>query len=461
MKHRIRRLHFIGMGGSGMSGLAEVMLNSGYQISGSDIADSPALDRLRSLGASVSIGHESDAVNAADVAVYSSAIGANNPELVRARAKGLPVVPRSAMLGELLRSRTGIAVAGTHGKTTITSMIATVLHGAGLDPTYVVGGVVRQFAASAGLGKGEYMVVESDESDGSFLHLQPVIAVASNIDFDHMEQYGHDLRRLKRAFADFFENLPFYGLAIICQNDPALRDVSGVITKRVIRYGIERDDCDFAASDIRIEQERTLFTLRSASGERQCVVNAVGRHNVLNCLAALAVADELNVPESKADLALRKFAGVKRRLERLGRIRIGAALVDLVDDYGHHPTEITASLSALAQSRPGKRLVLVFQPHRHSRTRDHFDALADALADADMLVLTDIYSAGEKADGGPSGQDLAHAVRLRGRRDTLFVGDLDDIPARLAAVVRNGDQLVVMGAGSIATLARQLAEAKQ
>ena len=441
-----------------MSGLAEVMINSGYQVSGSDLQESTALMRLRKLGAQVSVGHHPDAVVGADAVVLSSAVGPGNSELRRARQIGLPVVPRVTMLGELLRARTGIAVAGSHGKTTITSMIAAVLHEAGLDPTYVVGGIVRQFDASAGLGKGEYIVVESDESDGSFLHLQPVIAVASNIDADHMETYDYDLRRLKRAFVDFFENLPFYGLAVLCFEDENLREVATMISKSVICYGIDQPSCDFSATNLRLDGTGSVFDLHAPTGLRECRLSSIGRHNVLNSLAALAVAYELKVPDEAADRALANFAGVARRLELHGWIEFGGARIELVDDYGHHPTEISASLAALAEGRAGRRLVLVFQPHRYSRTSHLFDALADALGTADVLVLTEVYAAGEQPDQAPAGRDLANAVRLRGHKDTIFVADLADVPASLANLVKDGDLVITMGAGSIASLAATLCE---
>ncbi len=457
MRHRIRQLHFVGIGGSGMSGLAEVMLNLGYQVSGSDLADSAALTRLRERGAQVRVGHAAEAVGAADAVVVSSAIGPANPEVSEARRRSLPVVPRATMLGELLRLRQGIAVAGSHGKTTITSMIAAALHEAKLDPTYVVGGRVRQFDSSAGLGAGEFIVVETDESDGSFLHLHPIIAVVSNIDADHMATYDHDLRKLKRTFADFLENLPFYGLAVMCFDDPNARDVAAMTSRRVISYGIEHPGCDFAASAIEPSATRTRYILAGPEGKQQAEVRALGSHNVLNALAAHAVAYEINVPAETAASALAKFAGVGRRLEHHGEVRLGGASVELIDDYGHHPTEIAVTLKALAQAHPERRKVLAFQPHRYSRTRDSFDALADALARADVLLLTEIYAAGEEAIPAVSGEALAHAVRLRGNSEVLFVPSMDDLPERLGKLVADGDLVLCMGAGSISQLARKLA----
>ncbi len=456
MRHRISQLHFVGIGGTGMSGLAEVMLNLGYRVSGSDLADSAVLAHLRERGAQVHVGHSAEAVGNADAVVISSAIGQANPEVDEARRRNVPVVPRATMLGELLRLRQGIAVAGSHGKTTITSMIAAVLHEAKLDPTYVVGGRVRQFDSSAGLGAGEFIVVETDESDGSFLHLHPIIAVVSNIDEDHMATYDHDLRKLKRAFADFLENLPFYGLAVMCFDDPHARDVAAMTSRRVISYGIEHPGCDFTASAIESSPTRTSYMLAGPEGEQRAEVRALGSHNVLNSLAAHAVAYEINVPAETAATALSKFAGVGRRLERHGEVRLGDAAVELIDDYGHHPTEIAVTLKTVAQAHPERRIVLVFQPHRYSRTRDTFDALADTLAQADVLLLTEIYAAGEEAIPAVSGESLAHAVRLRGNSEVLFVPSLDDLPKRLGKLVADGDLVLCMGAGSISQLARKL-----
>ena len=460
MRHRIKKMHFVGIGGSGMSGLAEVMLNIGYRVSGSDIAESAALARLRAAGAEVNVGHCVDAVADTDAVVVSSAIGDANVEVAAARQRGLPIVPRATMLGELLRLRQGIAVAGSHGKTTITSMIASVLHGAGLDPTYVVGGLVRQFDSSAGLGAGEFIVVESDESDGSFLHLHPIIAVVSNIDSDHMATYGHDLRKLKRAFADFLENLPFYGLAVLCFDDPHVRDVAAMVSRRVISYGIEEPGCDFSACNLKLSATGAKYDLVSPEGQLQVGLDVLGRHNVLNSLAALAVAYEVNVPVAKAVEAMAGFAGVGRRLEQHGRVQIGGRKVDLIDDYGHHPTEIAATLRTVAEAWPQRRRLLVFQPHRYSRTRDTFDLLADALAEADALVITDIYAAGEDPIPAVTGEALAHAVRMRGRSDVVFVASLADVGEQIGRLAADDDIVLTMGAGSMAGLARTLAAGK-
>lgn len=435
-----------------MSGIAEVLHNLGYEVSGSDISESDATRSLAKTGIKLRIGHDAGNVNGADAVIVSSAIPAENPELIAARKQNLPVVPRATMLNELLRLRQGIAVAGSHGKTTITSMIASVLHEGDLDPTYVVGGLVRRFGASAGLGTGKFIVVETDESDGSFLHLSPVIAVASNIDADHLQTYDDDLRSLKRAFIDFFENLPFYGVAVLCHDDDELRDVGALISKRTISYGVRDPEADFHGYDIRVGPTHTEFSLKAPYGTDKVRLKAIGEHNVSNCLSAFAVAHEIGMDADDVKTALENFAGVGRRLETHGKVRVGDEEVLLVDDYGHHPTEIAASLAAIRAAYPQRRLVLVFQPHRYSRTRDHQEGLADALSTADLLVLTEIHAAGERPIESVSGEALAHAVRLRGREDAIFVSDLGEIADRLATVVREDDVVVTMGAGSIGSL---------
>lgn len=456
--YKIKRLHFIGIGGSGMNGIAEVLHNLGYAITGSDVAANATTAKLQRNGIKVSIGHAAAQVAGADAVVVSSAIPASNPELLEARRLNLPVVPRATMLNELLRLRQGIAVAGSHGKTTITSMIASTLHEGGLDPTYVVGGLVRKFGTNAGLGKGEFIVVESDESDGSFLHLSPVIAVASNIDSDHLGAYGQDLRTLKRAFITFFENLPFYGVAIICHDDPQLLDVSSMLSKRTISFGIRNPEVDFHACDIRISDEYSHYTLRAPYGERAVKLRAIGEHNVINSLAAFAVAHEVDVAPEDVMASLANFAGVGRRLENHGEVALNGNKVLLLDDYAHHPTEIEATLSALRSAYPQRRIVLVFQPHRYSRTRDLFDALADALASADLAIVTEVYAAGEEPIEQASGQALQHAIHLRGNTAAIFVADLGEIPDRLATAARAGDLVVTMGAGSITSLVQLLTE---
>ena len=444
-----------------MSGIAEVLHNLGYDVSGSDMSESQATRSLSKAGIKLDIGHNPANVNGADAVIVSSAIPHDNPELLAARKKNLPVVPRATMLNELLRLRQGIAIAGSHGKTTITSMIASMMHEGGLDPTYVVGGLVRRFGASAGLGKGDFIVVETDESDGSFLHLSPVIAVASNIDADHLQTYNEDLRSLKRAFIDFFENLPFYGVAILCHDDAELRDVGALISKRTISYGIMDPEVDFHGYDIKVGPNHTNYTLKAPYGTEKVSLKAIGEHNVCNSLAAFAVAHEVGVATSDVKSALANFAGVGRRLEIHGKVAIGEVEVLLVDDYGHHPTEIAASLSALRSAYPQRRLILVFQPHRYSRTRDHQEGLADVLATADLLLLTEIYSAGESPIASVTGETLARAVRLRGREDAIFIPDLAEVPDRLETVVQDGDLVVTMGAGSINSMPSLLKGGRQ
>lgn len=456
--YRLRRIHFIGIGGAGMSGIAAVLRNLDYEISGSDLSASAATRALEKAGVKIALGHDAANVEGAEAVVFSSAIAPDNPELAAARRRGLPVVPRATMLNELMRLRQGIAVAGSHGKTTITSMIASVLHEAGLDPTYVVGGLVRKFGSHAGLGKGEFIVVETDESDGSFLNLSPVIAVASNIDADHLQAYGQDLQRLKRAFVDFFEKLPFYGVAVMCHDDESLAAAGAMVSKRVLSYGLRAPQADFRARDIKMAGGRAEFTLEGPYGSRPATLPALGAHNVSNSLAAFAVAHEVGVAPDDAVGALANFAGVGRRMEMHGTVAIGAATATLVDDYGHHPTEIAATLEALRQAWPASRLVLVYQPHRYSRTRDLFEDLADALAAPDLLVLTEIHAAGEEPIAAVGSEALLHAIHLRGREAAFYVADLGEIPDRLAAVCRDGDLVVTMGAGSISSLPQLLKE---
>ena len=455
MRHRIRRLHFVGIGGAGMCGLAEVMHNWGYAVSGSDIAESPALIRLREAGIDAAVGHHSARVANADAVVYSSAIPAGNPEIDAARQRGIPVVPRAQMLGELLRFKQGIAVAGTHGKTTITSMVAAVLGEAGMDPTCIVGGRLLAHGANARLGAGEHIIAEADESDASFLHLRPVIAVVSNIDDDHLDAYGQNPAELRRAFAAFLENLPFYGVAVLCFDDAAARECADGLAKRICSYAISAD-ADYRADSIKSEGDSQRFILHSESLSGEFILHAKGRHNVQNALAAIAVGEELGAPENAIRKALAEFSGVGRRLEEIGECKIGGAGILLIDDYGHHPTEIAASLSALRESYSGRRLVLIFQPHRYTRTRDTFEHLADALSLADQLILTEVYPAGESPIVAADGESLCRAIRIKRKVEPIFVADLKDIPSQLKAVVQDGDLVATMGAGSIGGLARKI-----
>ncbi len=450
MRHRIKRVHFVGIGGAGMSGIAEVMSTLGYRVSGSDLADGENCRALRRRGVKVHVGHSAAHADGADAVVFSSAVAADNPELAAARRKGIPVVPRATMLAELLRLRQGVAVAGTHGKTTITSLVAHILHEAGMDPTFIVGGVIRRLGSSR-LGSGEFIIVEADESDASFLAFRPVVSVVSNIDTDHLQAYGQDFARLKRAFVQFIENLPFYGVAVVCVDDPNARSCAGMCSKRVLSYGISSRDADFRAGAIRARGELMSFRLRGpVSGAFE--VRARGVHNVLNTLAAIAVAHELGVSKAGIRRALRSFQGVARRIEDHGELALGGRRFVLVDDYGHHPTEMEATIGAVRAAWPGRRLVVVFQPHRYSRTRDTFEGLAAALGKADLLVLTEVYPAGEEPIPAASGEALARAIRLRGEVEPVFVPGIGEAAERLGPLVEDGDLVLTLGAGSVGRL---------
>ncbi len=461
MKHRVRKVHFVGIGGVGMSGIAEVLLNLGYRVSGSDLAPGPATARLESQGAQIFIGHALTNVEGADVVVVSTAVKSDNPEVAAARARRIPVVPRALMLAELLRLRQGIAVAGTHGKTTTTSLVASVLAEAGLDPTFVIGGRLEAAGSNARLGRGEFIVVEADESDASFLHLQPVLAVITNIDADHMETYGHDLSRLRQAFLDFTYRLPFYGVAILCIDDPNVRAILPLVTKPVTSYGLG-EEARVRAVDVEHEHGRMRFNvqirsdaLRSTGGEPQSfpvTLNLPGVHNVLNALAAIAVGLEVGVEPAAMMRALSQFGGVGRRFERYGALPCAGGSFELVDDYGHHPVEMAATLSAARGAFPGRRLLLVFQPHRYTRTRDVFEDFVGVLSSVDALILTEVYPAGESPIVAADGRALARAVRVAGKVEPVFVEKVAELPAALAAAVRDGDVVVVMGAGSIGAL---------
>jgi UDP-N-acetylmuramate--alanine ligase len=458
----IKRIHFVGVGGSGMCGLAEIMHNLGYRVSGSDIADAPPLARLRALGIKkITVGHNPANADAADAVVYSAAIAANNPELARARLRGVPLVSRAQMLGELLRFKQGIAVAGTHGKTTITSMITAALGGAGMDPTCVIGGRLSPGGGNAKLGAGEYIVVEADESDATFLHLRPIAAVVSNIDDDHLAAYGGDAGALSRAFVDFLENLPFYGFAAICFDDSRARALAAQIPARVISYGIHKRGADYGARAIRLDSGIRRFTLTIKGRSRgEWTLRVAGVHNVQNALAAIAIADELGASLAKVKSALAEYAGVGRRLESHGERRVGGGKTRalLIDDYAHHPTEIKAVFAALREAYPHRRLLAVFEPHRYTRTRDTFEALAGALASADALALLPVYAAGEAPIVKADSQTLARAIRLKGKVEPVFVEDAARAPAQIQALARDGDLIVTLGAGGIAALARRLTD---
>ena len=452
------RVHFIGIGGAGMSGIAEVLHNLGYRVSGSDKSSNVATNRLRALGVQVHEGHAADHVRDADVVVCSSAIHPDNPELVAARLMRLPLVPRAEMLGELMRFRFGIAVAGTHGKTTTTSLIASVLAEAGLDPTFVIGGVLNSAGANAQLGAGRYLVAEADESDGSFLLLQPMIAVITNVDQDHLENYGNDFDRLRRAFGEFLHHLPFYGLAVLCADDPEVAQLARDTVRKTMTYGVS-PEADVRAEDIRQERERMHFSLRlpGREGALEATLNLPGHHNVLNALAAAAVAWQIGVAEDVIVRALAQFRGVGRRFHQHGEVAVQGGRAMLVDDYGHHPRELAAVIAAARGGWPERRLVLAFQPHRYSRTRDLLDEFADVLADADVLVLTEVYPAGEAPIAGADGKSLARAVRARGRVDPVLVKRAQDLPKALVPLVRDGDLVLLAGAGDIGQVAHLIA----
>lgn len=460
MKYAIRRIHFVGIGGSGMNGIAEILHNLGYRVSGSDLVDSAVLQRLGALGITTFVGHAAAHVHGADAVVVSTAIKSDNVEVEAARAAQIPVVPRAVMLAELMRLRSGIAIAGTHGKTTTTSLVASVLAEAGLDPTFVIGGRLNSAGSNARLGAGEYIVAEADESDASFLKLSPVMAAVTNIDADHMDTYGHDFDRLKQAFVEFLQRLPFYGSAILCIDNPAVRDIVPAMTCRVVTYGFS-EDAQLRAVDV-----------RAAGGQMRCTVlrggrvprpnlpltlNLTGRHNVLNALVAVAVARELGIEDAALSKALASFKGVGRRFQvNDGLPTRDGGCFTLIDDYGHHPTEIAATLAAARGAFPDRRLVLAFQPHRYTRTRDCFDDLVGVLGSADALILTEVYAAGEDPIVAADGRALARALRVAHQVEPVFVEDVAEVPARVLDLVRDGDVLLCMGAGSIGRAPAQI-----
>ncbi len=462
MKHAIHHIHFVGIGGAGMSGIAEVLLNLGYAISGSDLSDGAAVRRLRAAGAQVAIGHDAANVRAADAVVVSTAVGADNPEVREARARHVPVVPRAVMLAELMRLKRGIAIAGTHGKTTTTSLVASVLAEGGLDPTFVIGGRLNRAGSHAKLGQGEYIVVEADESDASFLNLLPVMAVVTNIDADHMDTYGHDIARLRQSFVEFVGRLPFYGAAILCIDDPGVRAIMPLVSKPITPYGLG-DDAQVRALDIRADGTRMHFRVQRRNGvvlpDLDVTLNLPGLHNVRNALAAIAVAAELGVDDAAVAKALAEFQGVGRRFQRYGDVAAaGGGSFTLIDDYGHHPVEMAATLQAARGAYPGRRIVLAFQPHRYTRTRDLFEDFVAVLGSADALLLAEVYAAGEPPIVAADARSLARALRVAGKTEPVFVEDVGAMPRAVLDVARDGDVVLCMGAGSIGAVAQRVVE---
>lgn len=456
---RIRRIHFVGIGGAGMCGIAEVLHNQGYEVSGSDLKQGAVTDRLEGLGVQVFIGHREENSADADVVVVSTAVKSENPEVAAARERRVPIVPRAEMLAEIMRYRHGIAVAGTHGKTTTTSLIASVLGEAGLDPTFVIGGRLNSAGTNAQLGGSRYLVAEADESDASFLHLTPVISVVTNIEADHMHTYGGDLERLKQTFVDFLHNLPFYGVAVMCSDDDYVREITPRISRAIITYGIDDPEADYRAVDIQSDGLRTHFTLKRP-GERadlKVSLRMPGRHNVLNALAAIAVATDEGVDDDAITRGLAGFAGVGRRFQVYGDYPIDKGTVTLVDDYGHHPTEVGAVIRAAREAWPDRRLVMLYQPHRYSRTRDLYEDFVKVLSDVDALLLMDVYAAGEPAIPGADGRALCRSIRQRGDVEPIFVEDESEVEHLLTTTLRDGDVLFTQGAGDIGGLAARLA----
>ncbi len=465
MKHAIHHIHFVGIGGSGMCGIAEVLHNLGYKVSGSDLADSATLARLRTLGVATHVGHAAAHIAGADAVVTSTAVQQDNPEVLAARERKIPVVPRAVMLAELMRLRRGIAIAGAHGKTTTTSLVASVLAEGGLDPTFVIGGRLNSAGTNAKLGGGEYIVVEADESDASFLNLLPVMAVVTNIDADHMETYGHDFGRLKQAFVDFLHRMPFYGTAILCVDNPAIRDILPRVTCPVTSYGLA-EDAEVRAVDVRAVGTQMHFTVLRRNGvtlpDLQVELNLPGEHNVLNALATIAVATELNVPDEAVLRALAGFTGVGRRFQSHGEQRTqDGGRFTLIEDYGHHPVEMAATMAAARGAYPGRRLVLAFQPHRYSRTRDCFEDFVKVLGGADAVLLTEVYAAGEAPIVAADGRALARALRVAGSVEPVFIDDIADLPQRIASAARDGDVVLCMGAGSIGGVPAKIVELLQ
>ena len=477
MKHKVKNIHFVGIGGAGMSGIAEVLINLDFKVSGSDLASNSVTQRLKKFGATIYHGHATENLNVADVVVVSSAVNEQNPEIIAARAKSIPVVPRALMLAELMRFRQGIAVAGTHGKTTTTSLIASILAEAGMDPTFVIGGKLEAASANARLGTGDYIVAEADESDASFLHLTPVMAVVTNIDQDHMDTYEHSFDKLKSAFVEFLQQLPFWGMAVVCVDDANIREILPRVTKPVMTYGFS-EGARIRAKNVRADNGKMHFTVDRVNGKTttfDVTLNLPGNHYVLNALAAIAIASELNVADKHIIKALAEFKGVGRRFERYGEIRINSnhakpvngksgGTFTLIDDYGHHPVEMQAVIAAARDAFPNRRLVLAFQPHRYTRTRDCFEDFVRVLSTTDAVLLTEVYSAGEAPIVAADTRSLIRAVRVAGKVEPLFVETTDELPQAIIDMVQADDVVIVMGAGSIGQVAartKELAEGEK
>ena len=459
MQSRVKHIHFIGIGGVGMGGIAEVLLNLGYKVSGSDICENVLIKHLRKLGALVNIGHDASHLSGADVVVVSTAISEGNSELVAAKIHRIPVVPRAEMLAELMRFSYGIAVAGTHGKTTVTSLIAALLSEGDLDPTFVIGGRLNSAGSNARLGNGRYLVAEADESDASFLYLQPVVAVVTNVDEDHMTTYDGDFNKLKATFLEFLHHLPFYGLAVMCIDDPVVRELLPDVTRPVITYGMS-DDADFQLTELDQAGGQSKFTVISKSTEQSFVItlNMPGLHNALNATAAIVVARNLGVSVDACQRALNEFEGIARRFNIMGNLRVDSGEVLLIDDYGHHPTELSATIAATRASWPNRRLVVLFQPHRYTRTRDLFDDFAQVLSSVDALLMQEVYSAGEQSIAGADSKSLCRAIRLRGQVEPVFIKDNSVLFEILPALLSDGDILLTLGAGDIGSTSIEITE---
>ena len=455
---RVKQIYFVGIGGAGMGGIAEVLLNEGYRLSGSDISENAVTTRLRRLGANVYIGHQAEQVQGADVVVVSTAIDANNPEIIAAKELRIPIVRRAEMLAELMRYRHGVAVAGTHGKTTTTSLIASVYAQAERDPTFVIGGLLNSAGTNARLGKSRYLIAEADESDASFLHLQPMVSVVTNIEADHMDTYEGDFEKLKSTFIDFLHNLPFYGVAVTCIDDPVVRELLPRIARKVVTYGFS-EDADVQALNFVQQGYSCSFTVRrQGMDDLELKVNLPGQHNVLNALAAIAVATEDEIEDAAIVKALAEFQGIGRRFQQLGEFAVDAGNVMLVDDYGHHPSEVAATIKAARSGWPEKRLVMIYQPHRYSRTRDLYEDFVEVLAQVDCLLLLDVYAAGETPVPGADSRALCRSIRQRGQLEPIFVADPDQLQIILPSVLQGGDLLLTQGAGNIGAISRQLAD---